>query len=435
MNFKNKNVLVYGLGDSGRAVINVLKELHAHVSFFDDDIKYYEYVGFERNPENKKYDLVIVSPGIKCLGNSLLKTFEDKKIPIISELDFAYLNCKGKILAITGTNGKTTVSMLVNKILKSAGYNTFLCGNIGLPFSAVCKQTSKETISVVEVSNFQLETSKFFRANISCILNLKPDHIDRHGSFEEYLRVKSKIADNLKKRDILILNLDDENTKNLNLHKRVQYFSKNCLKKGVFINKNQIYINKKPILNLIDITLPGVKNLENVLAAVSICSHFNIKPQTYKYAMQNFTLASHRMEVVGVVDGVTYIDDSKATNVASTLACIEAYKNKPIILLLGGLGKEISYDSIFLQKYQIKKVVCFGSDRENISSSAKKFGYDFVEFVYFDEAVDFCLKNADVGDFCLLSPACASFDEFSSYAERGDRFKTLVLRWANEDKV
>ena len=156
MKFKNKRILVYGLGDSGRAVIKLLKKHDAYVSFYDDNIKYFEYVGFERNPQNENYDLVVVSPGIKCLDNPLLKTFEEKNIPIISEIDLAYMFCKGKIIAITGTNGKTTVSMLTNKILKTAGYKTFLCGNIGLPFSAMCEKTTKHSVVVCEVSNFLL---------------------------------------------------------------------------------------------------------------------------------------------------------------------------------------------------------------------------------------------------------------------------------------
>lgn len=432
MKLKNKKVLVYGLGDSGRAVVNFLRKAQAHVSFFDDDIKYYEYIGFDRNPEKENYDLVVISPGIKCLENPLLQEFEKKKIPVISELDFAYLHSQGKLIAITGTNGKTTVSMLVNRILHCAGYKTFLCGNIGLPFTSVCEQTTKDCVIVCEVSNFQLETSKHFRANIACILNIKPDHLDRHGSFEEYKRVKASIASRLKRRDELILNLDDEEARKMILHKKYQFFSKNKLKKGVYIWKNAIYVNKKRVVSLDDIPLVGDKNLENVLASVSICSHFKITPEVYRYALSTFSLASHRMEKVGEVDGVVYIDDSKATNVASTIACVEAFKDKSKILLMGGQGKDIDYDDLFSMNFNIKKVLCFGGERENIKASAEKFNYSCEVFEKFDDAVNFSTLNAEVGDYVLLSPACASFDEFSGYAERGERFKNLVLRWANE---
>ena len=428
MRLKNKNILVYGLGDSGRAVLNVLKNKKAHVSFYDDDLKYLEYVGFERNPSVQNFDLVIISPGIKCLGNALIETFRAKNIPVISELDFAYLLSKGKIIAITGSNGKTTVSMLTHKILKSAGFKTFLCGNIGLPFSAICEKTTKDSIVVCEVSNFQLEMSQFFRSNVACILNVKPDHLDRHGSFEEYLKTKSRIAQNLKSDATLVLNFDDENAKKMILHKKCQFFSKKKLKKGVFVKNNQIFINKKNVLSLNEIKLKGEKNLENVLASVAICSHFNVSPQTYSYALSNFVPAAHRMQVVGEIEGVTYIDDSKATNVASTVACVEAFQNESIILLMGGQGKEIDYSELFGLGFKIRNVLCFGNDKQKIFDCAKSFGYACQIFAKFESAVLFAKEIAQNGDFVLLSPACASFDEFSSYAERGEKFKEIVLR-------
>ncbi len=427
MRLKNKKVLVYGLGDSGRAVIKLLKNKSAHVSFYDDDIKYYEYVGFERNPENQDYDLVVISPGIKCLNNPLIKIFKDKNIPIISEIDLAYLFCKGKIIAITGTNGKTTVSMLTNKILKEAGYKTFLCGNIGLPFSSVCEKVGKNDVVVCEVSNFQLEMSKFFRAKISCILNLKPDHLDRHGSFEEYIKTKKKLIDNKKKNDVLILNLDDEETKKLAVSSKTKFFSKQKLKKGGCVSQNQIFINKKSVLSLNNIPLKGEKNLENVLASISICSHFKVTTENYLKAISGFVPANHRMEFVGEINGVVYIDDSKATNVASTIACVEAFKDKNIFLLMGGLGKDIDYGQLFSLKYNIKKIVCFGQEGERIAQQGTTFGYDCAIFSKFEDAVKYCKQIAQKNDYVLLSPACASFDEFSSYAERGDKFKSLIF--------
>ncbi len=433
MKLKNKKVLVYGMGDSGRAVIKLLHKLNAYVSFYDDDVKFYDQIGFERRPEDVDWDLVVISPGIKCLGNPLLKVFDERKIPVISELDLAYLQSKGKIVAITGTNGKTTVSMLTHRILKMAGFETFLCGNIGLPFSSICQQTNKNSITVCEVSNFQLERSVFFRANVSCILNVRPDHLDRHESFAEYVRVKAKIAQNLRRKDVLILNLNDEQARKLVLHKNFLFFSKNRLKKGVYVWKNQIFVNKKSVLNLSDVNLAGQKNLENVLASVAMASRFGVEKGVYEKAIKSFSPPAHRMEVVGKMNGVTFVDDSKATNVASTVACVEAFGDKPIWLLLGGLGKEIAYDEIFDLKPNIKRVVCFGQEGNNMANCAKKHGCDCAIFDKFDDAVNFCIENAQEGDFVLLSPACASFDEFSSYAERGERFKSLILRRADEN--
>jgi UDP-N-acetylmuramoylalanine--D-glutamate ligase len=263
-------------------------------------------------------------------------------------------------------------------------------------------------------------------------LNVKPDHLDRHGSFEEYKNTKAKIAQNLNRKDVLILNLDDDVSKKMILHKNYQFFSKNALKRGIFVNKNQIYINKKSVLSLSSVHLKGDKNLENVLAAVSICSHFHVTPQQYDKALTEFVPASHRMEEIGKIDGVTYIDDSKATNVASTIACVEGFKNEKIWLLLGGLGKEIDYGELFSLNYQIKEVVCFGSDREKIAESAKSFGYQISIFEKFVSAVLHCKQNATSGDFVILSPACASFDEFSSFSERGEKFKEVVLGQIDE---
>ncbi len=427
MKFKNKNILVYGLGDSGRAVLNVLKHKKANVSFYDDNIKYYEYVGFERNPQEKNYDLVIISPGIKCVGNKMLEIFKQKNIPVISELDFAFILSKGKIIAITGTNGKTTVSMLTNKILKTAGYKTFLCGNIGLPFSAVCEKTTKDCVIVCEVSNFQLETCKYFKANIASILNIKPDHLDRHGSFEEYKNTKAKIANHMKRKDVLILNFDDFETKNMILHKKYQFFSKKTLKKGVFVKNNQIYINKHSVLSLNEIKLKGEKNLENVLASVAICSHFNLSPSVYSQVISNFVVAAHRMQEIGKINEVMFVDDSKATNVSSTVACLETYQNESVVLLVGGQGKDIDYDEIFTKKIKIKQVVCFGAEGKKINACAEKYGYKSQCFEKFSSAVEFAKNISTNGDYVLLSPACASFDEFSSYAERGEKFKELVL--------
>ncbi len=434
MRLKNKKILVYGLGDSGRAVIKILQEKNAHVSFYDEDIRFFDQIGFERNPRDKDWDFVVISPGVKCRDNPLLKHFEERKIPVISELDFAYLLSRGKIVAVTGTNGKTTVCMLVNKILKSAGYKTFLCGNIGLPFSAICEKTDKNSVVVCEVSSFQLETSKYFRADVACVLNIQPDHLDRHGSFEEYVSVKGKISTHMQRKDLLILNLDDENARKLG-HRNSLYFSKNKMKKGVYIWKNQIYAGKRKIVSVSDISLLGEKNLENVLASVAICSQFKVSQSAYFEAIKNFLPASHRMEKVGTVDGVVYIDDSKATNVASTVACVESFKDKNFFLLLGGQGKNLSFDELFCRKFAIKKVVCFGQDGNNIALSAKKFGYSYEIFDKFFDAVHFCIKTAERGDYVLLSPGCASFDEFSSYAERGECFKNIILGNFNENQV
>ena len=427
MVFKNKKVLVYGLGDSGRAAIKTLIEIGADVSFFDDDINFLSNNGFEKDPFSKKYDYAVISPGVKVIKNKLINHLKENGTIVLSELDLAYVLCKGKIVAITGTNGKTTTCMLVYEMLKKAGFDTVLCGNIGLPFSSVVQKVKKNTIVVCEVSSFQLETSQFFRPNIACILNIQPDHIDRHENFENYKNAKEKIVKKMKKKDVLVLNFDDTETKALKIHRRVWFFSKSPLKEGVFVLNSKIFVGKKMVLDLESIKLRGEKNLENVLAAIAICSYFHIEKNVYKSVLQSFTPAHHRMEVVGVVDGVTYVDDSKATNVASTIACVEAFKNEKIILLMGGKSKKIDYGTLFSQKFDIKLVVCFGEDKEKIAESADEFGYKTEVFEKFEEAVKRSVVTSERGDFVLLSPACSSLDEFSSYAERGEKFCELIL--------
>lgn len=433
MKLKNKKVLVYGLGESGRAAIKLLREQKADVSFYDDNIDFFCYVGFERNPMSKHYDMAIVSPGIKCQGNALLQHLQADGTLVLSELDFGYLMSNGKVIGITGTNGKTTTCMLVYKILKNAGYQTFLCGNIGLPISAVARQTTKKSVIVCEVSNFQLELSKCFKANIGCILNVRPDHLDRHGTFEEYKRVKAKIADNMSGHDVLILNMDDAEAKTMCQFRRIEFFSKKLLKNGTYVFDNKIYRGKKTLVYLRDVKLVGEKNLENVLASVAICSHFKVKKEDYAKTLRDFIPASHRMEVVGRVNGVTYVDDSKATNVASTIACVQAFGFKKI-LLMGGRGKDISYDELFGSKFDIKEIVCFGEEGDNIKSAAERFGYFSMSFEKMKDAVLYAIQIAKEGDVVLLSPACSSFDEFENYAERGEKFKEIVLGKIDEKK-
>ena len=423
MRFKNKRCLVYGMGASGRSAIKLLTSLGAHVFFYDDDISYAGQVGFVRHIEKEKFDYCILSPGVKIKNNQNLSILKEKNTKILSELDLGYLFCKGKIIAITGTNGKTTTAMLVAKILKEKGLDVVLCGNIGVPLTSVCLEKGKDTIFVCEVSSFQLEGSTIFKCQEGAILNILPDHLDRHGTMQAYVEAKQKLVDFSKKK--VVLNLDDENSKKLISSKKCLYFSKKTLKKGVFIKNNAIFYNKKRILGLENVKLLGEKNLENVLASVALTCDFKISPKIFLKAISTFIPAPHRMEIVGNFKGTLIVDDSKATNVASTINALSAFKDKNIILLLGGRGKDISYDEIF--KYPLKLAVCFGEEGEKIFASALRC--EAICFTHFEEAVFYALEKMEENDVVLLSPACSSFDEFSSYAERGEKFKELILEF------
>ena len=334
MKFKNKKVLVYGLGDSGRSAVKLLSRLNAHVYFYDDDVSYSNFIGYVRRIENEKFDYCVVSPGVKLKDNPNIEILKNKGTLILSELDLGYLFLKGKIIAVTGTNGKTTACSLIYKILKDNGYDARLCGNIGVPITSI-NDTNKNSVTVVEVSSFQLESSRLFRCDVGVILNVMPDHLNRHGTMQEYIDCKKKLASFTRRK--LVLNLDDEIAKTFNFDKKCLYFSKNTLKKGVFVKNNQIFINKKPVCGLQNIKLKGEKNLENVLAAIASLSNF--KGMNFNDSISSFLPSAHRLELVGERNGVMYVDDSKATNVASVINALTAFDGKRILLLIGGQGK------------------------------------------------------------------------------------------------
>ena len=422
MKFKNKKVLVYGLGDSGRSAVKLLSRLNAHVYFYDDDVSYSNFIGYVRRIENEKFDYCVLSPGVKLKDNPNIEILKNKGTVILSELDLGYLFLKGKIIAVTGTNGKTTTCNLIYKILKDNGYDARLCGNIGVPITSI-NDTTKNSVTVVEVSSFQLESSRLFRCDIGVILNVMPDHLDRHGTMQEYIDCKKKLASFTKRK--LVLNLDDEIAKTFNFDKKCLYFSKKTLKKGVFVKNNQIFINKKPVCGVQNIKLKGEKNLENVLASVASLSNF--KRMNFHDGISSFLPSAHRLELVGECKGVMYVDDSKATNVASVINALTAFRDRRILLLLGGQGKNAPYDSIF--QHPLKEAVTFGEEGEKISAVANRYNIPTANFKHFDDAVIYACGRAEVGDVVLLSPACSSFDEFSSYKERGEKFKELVLEF------
>ena len=424
MNLKGKNVLVYGLGMSGQSACKLLHDKGACVSIFDDEKRFSNVYSFCQNPKTKAFDLVVLSPGIKILGNDLIAHFLQTKTRIISELDLGYLFCKGKIIGITGTNGKTTVTSLVGEIFKCAGKKTYVCGNIGLPFTSIATKTDKKTFVVCEVSNFQLESSSIFKPHEATILNIAPDHLDRHGSYEEYIRVKRKIL-SLKKQKV-VLNFDDEGSKLSKIDKKTMFFSKIPLEKGVFVKNNAIYHNKTKIISLNDIPLFGEKNLENVLAAVALAVGYKIKPQIIKNAIRKFKAPSHRLEFVGKIGGANVFDDSKATNISACTSAIVSLGCKNLVLLLGGLNKGFEFDEIFNQGFEFEKVLCFGGAGREIAKCAEKYGYEPIVFERMKDASYFARDNAQDGQNILLSPACASFDEFSSYAVRGEVFKEIM---------
>lgn len=425
MRLKGKKVLVYGLGNSGQEVCRLLHSEGACVSLYDDDKRFSSLFCFEKNPMDKKYDLVIVSPGIKVIGNSLISSFDEKIV--MSELDFGFSFIKGKVIAVTGTNGKTTTCSLLGKIFSDAGKENFVCGNIGLPISSIAKKTTKKSVSIVEVSNFQLELSKNFKPDVACVLNITDDHLDRHGSFKEYRRVKEKIFQNFSSSDVAVVNLDDEESSKLSFPKRKKFFSKNALEKGAYVKNGYVFCDKKKIMLRAQIPLVGEKNLENVLCAIMIARLFRIKPNVIKNAIMTFSPPSHRIEFVGEFNGAKIYNDSKSTNVACTLMAIESVGGEGLILMVGGRNKNNDFEKLFSKNFVAKKIISFGEAREEIEKVACKYGFDVESFETMKEGTLRARELCEKGDVILFSPACASFDEFSSYSARGQRFKEIVM--------
>ena len=426
INFKGKKVLVYGMGISGQAACRLLHNQGACVSIYDDEERFVNIFNYEKNPLLKKYDVIVVSPGVKLLGNQLITHFIMNRTLIISELDLGFMFCRGKVIGITGTNGKTTVTSLTGEIFKKAGKKTFVCGNIGLPICSIAEKTDKNSFIICEVSNFQLEGSKYFNADEVCILNLTPDHIDRHGTFEEYVRVKSKIISN-KGSQKVILNFDDNLVNSLKKSKKIVYFSKKILNKGVFLKNSAIYHNKTKIISMNDIPLFGEKNLENVMAATALAVGYKIKPTVIRHAILGFSAPPHRLEYLGNINGASVFDDSKATNISATISAINSLGEQGLVLLLGGQNKDCQFDEIFNKNYNFESILCFGQAGEEIFNCATKYGYSPMLFPTMKAASYFAKNNACQGQKILLAPACASFDEFASYSVRGEVFKEIMF--------
>jgi len=287
-------------------------------------------------------------------------------------------------------------------------------------------KTDKESFIVCEVSNFQLELSLLFNCDLACLLNLAHDHIDRHGSMDEYLRVKKKILSG-KGNQKVVLNFDDKIVRRLQNNKKTLFFSKDLLKIGVFVKNNAIFHNKTKIISLNDIPLFGEKNLENVLASVAIAVRYKIKPDVIKRAIMQFKAPSHRLEYLGKVNGAQVFDDSKATNISSSIAAINSLGERGLVVLLGGRNKDCQFDEIFNKNLNFEEILCFGEAGQEIFDCASKYGYSPKLFPTMKSATFYAKNHCEEGQKILLSPACSSFDEFSSYAVRGDVFKEIMF--------
>src|SRR5215813_7616454 len=380
-------------------------------------------------------ELVIPSPGVPA-NSEILKAARAQNIPVWSEIELADRFLHGRLVGITGSNGKTTTTSLVEHILKNSGFSAQLAGNIGTPLIDVVEQTNDQTVTVAELSSFQLEWIETFRPNISVFLNLTPDHLDRHGSMEAYGAAKARIFENQTASDFAILNADDSaSTPYAPSTPKVFWFSrKQRVAQGAFLRGEEIIFRhhgeEEIVLKQTEIPLPGAHNLENVLAAVVATRLAGARPHEIAKAIRSFAGVEHRLEFVAEHKGVRYYNDSKATNVDATLKALDAFRGR-ILIILG--GKDKGGDYAVLQTPLREKAVLallIGAAAEKIESQIR--GSVAIERAgTLDRAVEIVSRTALPGDIVLLAPACASFDQFENYEHRGRVFKQLVRELEN----
>lgn len=445
----NKKVLVAGGGKSGICAANLLVRNGEHVILFDEN-KNMEPDKLSDKLEAGSYNveihigeltddiidecgLMVISPGIPTDAPFALKV-KEKGLPVWSEIELAYRYEKGQIAAITGTNGKTTTTTLVGEIMKAYNDDTYVVGNIGIPYTSLCDKTTEKSVTVAEISSFQLETIVDFRPHVSAILNITPDHLNRHYTFENYANCKLDITKNQGEGDYTVINYDDPETMKLvdKIPCKIIYFSrKEMLEEGVFVKDGDIVIREhgeeKRVLSLKDIKLLGTHNTENVLAAVAISYYMGVPIDIIEKICTAFQGVEHRIEYVRTVKGVPYYNDSKGTNPDAAIKGIEAM-TRTTLLIGGGYDKHSTYDEwIDAFDAKVKYLVLIGETAEKIALCAKQHGFNNIVFMdTLEDAVNFCYANAKPNDAVLLSPACASWDMFKSYEQRGDLFKQYV---------
>ena len=442
-----KKLVVLGAGESGTgaAILGQQKGYHVFVSdkgaiaekykkvLSNNDIEYEE--GQHTEPKILSAELIIKSPGIPD-HIPLLQKASNYSIPIISEIEFAWRYTHAKLICITGSNGKTTTASLTYRILKDAGLSVGLAGNIGKSFAWSVAEDKFE-IYVLEISSFQLDGMFEFKAHIAVITNITPDHLDRYNnSFENYADSKFRILQNMTSSDYLIYNIDDAvitaKLKTIKTNVALHPFSlyKQAIGNSAYVSENKIIIltNKKDdfIMTLRSLALQGKHNTYNTMAAGIASKLMNIRNKNLKESLTEFQALPHRMEKVATISGIEYINDSKATNVNSTYFALDSI-NKPIIWIAGGKDKGNNYSTIEkLVQSKVKAIVCMGLNNMAIHEAFGKNVPTIIDTFSAAEAVETARRLADIDDVVLLSPACASFDLFESYEDRGDKFKAAV---------
>ncbi len=439
--------LVAGAGRSGICSAKMLLELGKDVTLYDsnsslDEGELREKIGSDRvsfifgeltKQALADIEVCVTSPGIP-LDNPALSTVQSLSIPVWSEIELGYLYDKGRVIAITGTNGKTTTTSLTYEIVRSYIEDALLVGNIEIPYTGLALSSREGGATVAEISSFQLETMVTFKPEVSAILNITPDHLDRHKTMENYINLKKSITKNQSDDGFCVLNYDDAVLREFGkeLGCRVIFFSsQKALVDGLFYEDGTVYLcekgEKTPYISACETNLVGVHNFENVMAAVAMTRAFGIPDEIIKKAVRAFRAVEHRIEFVAEKNGVRYYNDSKGTNTDAAIKAIDAMPSKTV-LIGGGYDKDADF-SDWVSRFpgKVRRLVLIGQTREKIAAACDKIGFgDYCFADSLEQAVKICSESAVSGDCCLLSPACASWGMFKNYQQRGDIFKELV---------
>lgn len=440
-----KKVLVFGSGISGIGAVKLLEDHGAEVVLYDgneslDQASLREQLGEKTTivlgefPEHllEELELVVLSPGVPT-DLPVILAMKEHGIQVIGEVELAYAFGKGDVLAITGTNGKTTTTSLLGEIMKCHQEEVFVVGNIGNPYTVAAGQMTEHSVAVAEMSSFQLESIETFRPKVSAILNFTPDHLNRHHTMEAYVEAKKQIAKNQTAEDYCVLNYEDERTKAFGEEVKAQvlYFSSaHKLERGIYLDDGKmIYKNPEEeiVCHVDELQILGIHNYENVMAAVAMAAVYGVPMDTIRKAILAFKGVEHRIEYVTEKDGVVYYNDSKGTNPDAAIKGIQAM-NRKTVLIGGGYDKNLEYTE-WIQAFdgKVKQLILIGATREKIAQDAEKCGFhDYVFADTFEEAVLLAAKTAKSGEAVLLSPACASWGMFPNYEVRGEKFKEIV---------
>lgn len=418
--------LIYGSGISGKGAEKLMKTLGIECDTYLDGL---EEASTDAVLDDSNIDTLVISPGV-AMTNPLVKTAKMRGIEVLGEIELAYRHCLADIIAITGTNGKTTTVTLAEEMLRASGITAYALGNNGVSFSGKVSELTLSDVVVLEVSSFQLESTKRFCPKIAVCLNIAPDHLERHGNMIEYALCKRKVFAMQTASDYAVLNFDDETvakfgeTTNANTY----YFSLKSVVRGTYVCGNGIYFKDKAVeyvCSTADLSVRGEHNLMNALAVITIAKILNIPNSVIAKVLNNFTPPLHRNELVATVNGTRYYNDSKATNTHATLSACATMEGKTV-LLAGGYDKGLEY-SDFLRELPLKvsAIVCYGANREKILSAAKNIcSLTVIEAENLEEAVK--IASHIKVDNVLLSPTTSSFDAYRSYVERGEHFVALV---------